>query len=105
MKIKRFDDLKPKTLSDTLPDGSRKKKKNEGPATWKGGSAAESAADGGNGSGSAGTAWSGPTYSEIMQKYYAGQYADALAGNKRRRRSGRCRTRRAGCARAYPRRL
>ena len=83
MKIKRFDDLKPKTLSDTLPDGSRKKKKNEGPATWKGGSAAESAAGGGNGSGSAGTAWSGPTYSEIMQKYYAGQYADALAGNKR----------------------
>lgn len=83
MKIKRFDDLKPKTLSDTLPDGSRKKKKNEGSPTWKGGSAAESTAGGGNGSGSAGTAWSGPSYSEIMQKYYARQYADALAGNKR----------------------
>ena len=83
MKIKRFDDMKPKTLSDTLPDGSRKKKKNEGSPTWKGGSAAESTAGGGNGSGSAGTAWSGPTYSEIMQKYYAGQCADALAGNKR----------------------
>ena len=83
MKVIRLDDFGTKTPSGKLPDGSRKKKKNEGPATWKGGSAAESAAGGGNGSGSAGTAWSGPTYSEIMQKYYAGQYADALAGNKR----------------------
>ena len=83
MKIKRFDDLKPKTLSDTLPDGSRKKKKNESAAAWNGAAGSESAVSGGNRTGSAGTAWSGPTYSEIMQKYYAGQYADALAGNKR----------------------
>lgn len=83
MKIKRFDDLKPKTLSDTLPDGSRKKKKNESAAAWNGTAASEGTVSGGSSTGSAGTAWSGPTYSEIMQKYYAGQYADALAGNKR----------------------
>ena len=84
MKIKRFDDLKTKSPSGTLPDESRKKKKNEGTAAWTGtGAAASGAGDSGKSPASAGTAWNGPTYSEIMQKYYAGQYADALAGNKR----------------------
>lgn len=84
MKIKRFDNRKTKTPSGTLPDESRKKKKNPGATVWTGtGTAASGADDGGKSPAGAGTTASGPTYSEILQKYYAGQYTDALAGNKR----------------------
>lgn len=84
MKIKRFDNRKTKTPSGTLPDESRKKKKNPGATVWIGtGTAASGADDGGKSPAGAGTTANGPTYSEILQKYYAGQYTDALAGNKR----------------------
>lgn len=84
MKIKRFDNRKTKTPSGTLPDESRKKKKNPGATVWTGtGTAASGADDGGKSPAGAGTTANGPTYSEILQKYYAGQYTDALAGNKR----------------------
>ena len=84
MKIKRFDNRKTKTPSSTLPDESRKKKKNPGATVWTGtGTAASGADDGGKSPAGADTTANGPTYSEILQKYYAGQYTDALAGNKR----------------------
>ena len=84
MKIKRFDNRKTKTPSGTLPDESRKKKKNPGATVWtETGTAASGADDGGKSPAGAGTTANGPTYSEILQKYYAGQYTDALAGNKR----------------------
>ncbi len=81
MKVIRLDDFGTKTPSGKLPDGSRKEKKNPSVTGW---TPAETAGNtGGKSTESTAPAERGPTYSEIMQKYYAGQYADALAGNKR----------------------
>ena len=81
MKVIRLDDFGTKTPSGKLPDGSRKKKKNAAATGWTPAESAESTPA--KNTESAAPAERGPTYSEIMQKYYAGQYADALAGNKR----------------------
>lgn len=81
MKVIRLDDFGTKTPSGKLPDGSRKKKKNPSATGW----APEESAENTPAKSTENTAPAerGPTYSEIMQTYYAGQYADALAGNKR----------------------
>ena len=81
MKVIRLDDFGTKTPSGKLPDGSRKKKKNPAATDWTPAESAESTPA--KNTESATPTERGPTYSEIMQKYYAGQYADALAGNKR----------------------
>lgn len=81
MKVIRLDDFGTKTPSGKLPDGSRKKKKNPAATDWAPAESAESTPA--KNTESATPTERGPTYSEIMQKYYAGQYADALAGNKR----------------------
>lgn len=81
MKVIRLDDFGTKTPSWKLPDGSRKKKKNPAATDWAPAESAESTPA--KNTESATPTERGPTYSEIMQKYYAGQYADALAGNKR----------------------
>ncbi len=81
MKVIRLDDFGTKTPSGKLPDGSRKKKKNPAATDWTPAESAESTPA--KNTESAAPTERGPTYSEIMQKYYAGQYADALAGNKR----------------------
>lgn len=81
MKVIRLDDFGTKTPSGKLPDGSRKKKKNPAATDWTPAESAESTPA--KNTESATSTERGPTYSEIMQKYYAGQYADALAGNKR----------------------
>mgnify|MGYP004690687679 CR=1 FL=1 len=81
MKVIRLDDFGTKTPSGKLPDGSRKKKKKPAATDWTLAESAESTPA--KNTESATPTERGPTYSEIMQKYYAGQYADALAGNKR----------------------
>ena len=81
MKVIRLDDFGTKTPSGKLPDGSRKKKKNPSATGWIPAESVESTPA--KSTENTAPAERGPTYSEIMQKYYAGQYADALAGNKR----------------------
>lgn len=81
MKVIRLDDFGTKTPSGKLPDGTRKKKKNPSATGWIPAESAESTPA--KSTENTAPAERGPTYSEIMQKYYAGQYADALAGNKR----------------------
>ena len=81
MKVIRLDDFGTKTPSGKLPDGTRKKKKNPSATGWAPAESAESTPA--KSTENTAPAERGPTYSEIMQKYYAGQYADALAGNKR----------------------
>ena len=81
MKVIRLDDFGTKTPSGKLPDGTRKKKKNPAATDWTPAESAESTPA--KNTESTAPTERGPTYSEIMQKYYAGRYADALAGNKR----------------------
>ena len=81
MKVIRLDDFGTKTPSGKLPDGTRKKKKNPSATGWIPAESVESTPA--KSTENTAPAERGPTYSEIMQKYYAGQYADALAGNKR----------------------
>lgn len=81
MKVIRLDDFGTKTPSGKLPDGTRKKKKNPSATGWTPAESVESTPA--KSTENTAPAERGPTYSEIMQKYYAGQYADALAGNKR----------------------
>lgn len=81
MKVIRLDDFGTKTPSGKPPDGTRKKKKNPSATGWIPAESVESTPA--KSTENTAPAERGPTYSEIMQKYYAGQYADALAGNKR----------------------
>ena len=83
MKVIRLDDSGTKTPSGKLPDESRKKKRNPPAVRWSGTSEESGENAGGKGAENAAPAQRSPTYSEIMEKYLAGQYADALAGNRR----------------------
>ena len=83
MKVIRLDDSGTKTPSGKLPDESRKKKRNPPAMRWSGTSEESGENAGGKGAENTAPAQRSPTYSEIMEKYLAGQYADALAGNRR----------------------
>ena len=83
MKVIRLDDSGTKTPSGKLPDESRKKKRNPPAVRWSGTSEESGENAGGKGAENTAPAQRTPTYSEIMEKYLAGRYADALAGNRR----------------------
>lgn len=83
MKVVRLDDFGTKTPSGKSTEEWRRKKKTQPGAPQRGAPAGEGETGGGKDTGTAGTQPERrPTYSEVMQGYYADRYADALAENK-----------------------